>query len=134
AVLNLRHLVARNDSANLCRLPVVILGNEAIGVVQLQLRIGQGVRHAELGKRWTDRSNNYSRGLSHNDKSTDHDVVSCLHETSRADVGEEGSAVWAQIVNFREAVARGVINTAHNCGVVPRRQCSDKSGLERIAW
>jgi len=32
------------------------------------------------------------RGLSNNDKSTDHDVVSGLRESSRADVGEEGPA------------------------------------------
>src|SRR6266404_2761154 len=59
AILNIRDLIARNGSANLCRLPIVILGNEAIGVVQFQSWIRQGIRNAELSKGWTYGSDNY---------------------------------------------------------------------------
>ena len=101
AVLNLRHLVARYDSANLGHLP-----GSSFRAMRLVASCNSNCGLARLGarrnwrERWTDRSNNYSRGLRHHDKSSRSWRWLRSARILACDVVEEGAAGCLKIVNF----------------------------------
>ena len=95
--------------------------------MQLQLRIGQRVRHPELSQRWSDRSYNDSRGLSHYDKSSDHGVVSGIDKPACGDVGELGGAGVTE-----GSRARGAILASNDRRVAARVERYDYGRLAVI--
>jgi hypothetical protein len=68
--------------------PIVVgIDDVAIAIVQLEERIGQRVSDSGRAERRSDRTQGHGGCVASDDEAADHDVVACLNETARADVG-----------------------------------------------
>src|SRR4029077_7878945 len=90
AVYDVDPLIAGDNPADYCLMPVIIRGNQSSpAIVQLQGRIQQRVGNAMLRQLRTNGSNNYSLCLAPlNDEAANHDILAGLHKGARGDVTE----------------------------------------------
>src|ERR1700686_749423 len=103
------------------RLPVVVARDRSsTSVVQLKSRIGQ---NACDGNRWSQCAHNHfgsPASATADDQPADHDVVTRVNKTSRADVRQLGICALRQIVNLNKPNTRSPILAGKDSRVSPR--------------
>src|SRR5690242_7388171 len=88
AILNVANLTAGDNSAEDCRLPVIIACNQcSTAIVQFQCRITQSIGDPILRELRTNGTNDHSLGPTPlNDKAANHHMLARLNEATGADV------------------------------------------------
>src|ERR1700747_2363511 len=69
-----------------------------------------------------------------NNKTANHHVVASLYKTSSADVAQEWSSTWVEIVHFHESNSGGVVYAAHDGCVIARLQVCNNRRLACRSW
>src|SRR5437660_1318274 len=91
-VLNIVDLIARDDAAEYCRLPVIIASNQCSAfVVQLQRRISQRIGDPKMRELRANGTNDHSLWPSAlNNETANHHVLARLNKGAGRDVGYFG--------------------------------------------
>ena len=100
--------------------PVIIRDQRrAVGIVQLQCRIGQDVVQSKLAERRSKAAQGHSGIVlaSAQDKAANHHVVAGLDKATGADLGELRIGTLVVIIHFDEADSGGVVLTGEDGGV-----------------
>src|SRR5437762_2189335 len=68
------------------------------------------------------------------DETTNEHVVIGLNKIASANILQNRTSTWAEVVHFDKSDPGGVVEAAHNCGVASWLQCYDDRRLKCFTW
>src|SRR5437588_12183640 len=103
--------------------------------MQFEGRILQGIWHAGATQAWPERAHDHTRIASvdrSNNETTDHYIVIDIDEPARTYIRQQRNSRLTQVIHFYQTYASAAADSAHDGGVLPRRQGPYDSGFEIV--